>query len=978
MDPMTSPRLVRIAAQPAEAAKKLLRRISCELDFARSFATLGGDAAWPALIEHATAVIDGCAGDVAAAVAEAEAILAPIGVAAKAYTIHCVGHGHIDMNWMWSWQETVATTHDTFQSVLQLMREYPALTYSQSQASVYALMEKYHPELFEEIKARIAEGRWEVTAVHWVEGDKNLASGESIARHLLYTRQYTKEKFGLDAAELPLDWEPDTFGHANTIPTILAQGGVKFYYACRLGGGFDHAVTGEFPRPKLFWWQGPDGSRVLVNKESTWYNSYVNIGDNIALPAVEFFKDTQLTDWLNVYGIGNHGGGPTRVEIEYLQETVTWPIYPSVTFGTAKGWYEKVAASDLSHLPVLDHELNYEFTGCYTTQTLITQANRFGENYCIEAETLAAITGRDSRALLREAWINILFNQFHDILPGSGVRQTREHAMALFQETGAMTGAIKREAGKALVSGLNTAALLPPAPSSQEPWEEGEPAGTESPSSQPSSQGWEEGWGGGKRGGHPFASGAGAGIGAMESGISKSAGGGSVRPYVVYNPCAWPRTEAVTVRLYDTSFEPGRIVARDEHGDNHPTFFLTRGDDWGHSYIDVLFFAQNVPALGYKTYALCEGRATVEVPQVKALPRDVFETPFGMLRFDRYKGGLVEVHHQESGITFLEGDFESLGEWELTKEQPRGMTAWVLGGALESQSVAVSGHHVHGVARNRGTSYPSGSSMAYVVHQSLKVPGTKSTIKVQYLVHGFAPRVDVTAEIDWREIGDSERGIPGLRVHFPFDGYEGLPIRFETPFGSVVREDSDGEEVPGLRYTHVPLDSGGFTLLNDSKYGFMVEGGNLAMRMIRSSFDPDHAPEVCKHTIRYAMVFHDTAVDASDLTRMGAAFNHPLIAFPAGVHEGNGPLSKSFASVETPNVLLTSLKKAEDGNGVIVRLVEYDGQDCEATVILAEGFGKTATVTDLMENPSVGAASFDGTTLRVKIRANSLVSVRLQ
>lgn len=942
MDPMTSPRLLRVAAQPVDATKALLRRISCELDFARAFASLVGNAEWLGLIDHATALIDGCTGEVAAAVDEAEAVLAPIGVAAKAYTIHCVGHGHIDMNWMWSWQETVATTHDTFLSVLQLMREYPSLTYSQSQASVYALMEKYHPELFAEIQQRIAEGRWEVTAVHWVEGDKNLASGESLARHLLYTRQYTKEKFGLDAADLPLDWEPDTFGHANTIPTILAQGGVKFYYACRLGGGFDHAVTGEFPRPKLFWWQGPDGSRVLVNKESTWYNSYVNIGDNIALPAVEFFRDTQLTDWLNVYGIGNHGGGPTRVEIEYLQETATWPIYPSVVFGTAKGWYERVAAGDLSHLSVLDHELNYEFTGCYTTQTLITQANRFGENYCVEAETLAAITGRDSRGLLREAWINILFNQFHDILPGSGVRQTREHAMALFQETGAITGAIKREAGKALASGLNTAIFAPGAATLGE-----------------------------------FGSGAGAGIGAMESGLSKSAGGGSVRPYVVYNPCAWPRTEAVTVRLYDTGFEPGRIVARDEHGNHHPTFFLTRGDDWGHSYIDVLFFAQNVPATGYKTYALCEGKVTVEVPQVKALPRDVFETPFGMLRFDRYKGGLVEVHHQESGITFLEGDFESLGEWELTREQPRGMTAWVLGGSVESQAVTVSGHHVHGVTRNRGTSYPSGTSMAYVVHQSLKVPGTKSTIKVQYLIHGFAPRVDVTAEIDWREIGDPERGIPGLRVHFPFDGYEGLPIRFETPFGSVVREDSDGEEVPGLRYTHVPLDEGGFTLLNDSKYGFMVEGGNLAMRVIRSSYDPDHAPEVCKHTIRYSMVFHDRAVDASDLTRMGAAFNHPLIAFPAGVQEGTGPLSKSFASVETPSVVLTSLKKAEDGNGVILRLVEYDGQDTEAVVTLAEGFGTRASLTDLMESPVEGRVDFDGKTLRVPIRASSFVSVRV-
>lgn len=949
MNPLTTTRLVRAAAQPAEDAKKLLRRIACELDFARAFTEWRGNPDWPGLIERATAIIEGCTGDVAAAVSQAEALLAPIGAVAKGYTIHCVGHGHIDMNWMWSWQETVATTHDTFQSVLQLMEEYPQLTYSQSQASVYALMEKYHPELFEEIKARIKEGRWEVTAVHWVEGEKNLASGEALARHLLYTRRYTKEKFGLDAEDLPLDWEPDTFGHANTIPTILAQGGVKFYYACRLGGGFDHAVSGAFPRPKLFWWQGPDGSRLLVNKESTWYNSYVNIGDNIALPAVEFFKETKLTDWMNVFGIGNHGGGPTRVEVEYLQETATWPIYPTVVFGTAKGWYETVAATDLSHLPVLDHELNYEFTGCYTTQTLITQANRFGENYCIEAETLAAITGRDSCALLRDAWLGILFNQFHDILPGSGVRQTREHAMGLFQETGAITGAIKREAGKALAKNLPTDRLVFPSD-------------------------------GGQGVGNAFASGAGAGIGAMESGLSKSAGGGSVRPYVVYNPCAWERTEAVTIRLYDTDFDPAKIVARDEDGRSHPTVFLGRGDDWGHSYLDVLFFAQAVPATGYKTFALCEGRVDVDVPQVKALPRDVFETPFGMLRFDRYKGGIVEVHHKESGITFLEGGYDTLGEWELTNEQPRGMTAWVLGGVQDYKTFGTAGHHIHGVQRNRGTSYPSGTSPAYVVHQSFKVPGTKSTIKVQYLIHGFAPRVDVTAEIDWRELGDAERGIPGLRVHFPFDGYDSYALRCETPFGSVVREEIEGEELPSLRYVHAHFDEGqgGFTLLNDSKYGFSVQGGNIAMRVIRSSFDPDHAPEVCKHTIRYSLVFHDTEVAPSELTQLGAAFNHPFLAFPAPVQPGTEPLSKSFVAVETPSVVLTSFKKAEDGAGYVLRLVEYDGNDTEATVTLNGSFGTRASLTDLMERPVAGEVTFDGTTLRVPIRAHSLVSVRVR
>src|SRR5579871_480539 len=323
--------LAALAERPGEEARAWLRRAELQLEFARAFAAALPEretAGWSERIGKAQAQLEtldagrGLEGLIAA-VRAAEAEMEPIGRAAKQYKIHCVGHGHIDMNWMWSWPETVATTHDTFASVLRLMEQYPELTYSQSQASVYALTERYYPAMFEEIRRRVREGRWEVTAAHWVEGDKNLASGESICRHLLYARAYFAEKFGLQPEDVPVDWEPDTFGHAITVPTILAQGAVKYYYSCRQGGGFDHVRIGD-ARPPLFYWQAPDGSRVLVNRESTWYNSYVNIGDNIALPMVNFVKETGLTDWLNIYGLGNHGGGPTRTEIDYLLSLREW------------------------------------------------------------------------------------------------------------------------------------------------------------------------------------------------------------------------------------------------------------------------------------------------------------------------------------------------------------------------------------------------------------------------------------------------------------------------------------------------------------------------------------------------------------------------------------------------------------------------------------------------------------------------------
>jgi alpha-mannosidase len=390
---MSADSRIRRALSPLPEIDRLLRRIRCQIAFGRAI----DDGRFAAALEKAESLIDQSdrsdrsdpIGALKKAVANAENELTKVAQEAKTFTVHCVGHGHIDMNWMWSWPETCSMTHDTFASVLSLMEQYPDLTYSQSQASVYALVEKHHPAMFEQIKQRVKEGRWEVAAVHWVEGDKNLASGEALAHHLLYTRQYFQEKFGLSPEDCQLDWEPDTFGHCNTLPGILKQGGVKYYYCCRPGGGQEHLRVGE-ERPPLFWWESPDGSRVLVNKETTWYNSYVEIGDNFALPAAAFWKKTGIKDWLNVFGIGNHGGGPTRDEIDYFIESRDWPCWPNVVFGTAQGWFRKIEPH-CADLPVLDHELNYEFTGCYTSQSAIKKANRYGENYCLEAETLDAL-----------------------------------------------------------------------------------------------------------------------------------------------------------------------------------------------------------------------------------------------------------------------------------------------------------------------------------------------------------------------------------------------------------------------------------------------------------------------------------------------------------------------------------------------------------------------------------------------------------
>lgn len=167
------------------------------------------------------------------------------------------------MNWMWSFNETVSIVLATFRSILNIMDQYPEFCFSQSQASVYKIVEEYDPELMERIKARIAEGRWEVTASAWVETDKNMPSGESLLRHIQYTREYLSRVWGVK--DFDLDFSPDTFGHSANVPEIDQFGGVKYFYHCR----------GNARRDVLYRYQAPSGKEVLTYREPNWYNGAI-------------------------------------------------------------------------------------------------------------------------------------------------------------------------------------------------------------------------------------------------------------------------------------------------------------------------------------------------------------------------------------------------------------------------------------------------------------------------------------------------------------------------------------------------------------------------------------------------------------------------------------------------------------------------------------------------------------------------------
>ncbi|MBR6921843.1 MAG: alpha-mannosidase, partial [Clostridia bacterium] len=280
-----------------------------------------------------------------AASKKAEELLMVLQPEAKKYTELFISHAHIDMNWMWGYNETASLTVDTFRTVLELMKEFPDMTFGQSQASTYEIIDKFCPEMLSEIKERIKEGRWEVTAAEWVEPDKNMPDGESLTRQLLQSRKYLSKLLDIPAESLNIDFVPDTFGHNVNVPEVLSDMGVKYMYHCRGHEG-----------PCVYRYASPSGKSVLVYREYAWYNGDIAPFKFEIVP--RFCENEKVNTYLCVFGIGDHGGGPSRRDIERIEEYKTWPLTPVIRFGTFKEYFEILEKSGLE-FPVYDTERNF-------------------------------------------------------------------------------------------------------------------------------------------------------------------------------------------------------------------------------------------------------------------------------------------------------------------------------------------------------------------------------------------------------------------------------------------------------------------------------------------------------------------------------------------------------------------------------------------------------------------------------------------
>ena len=950
--------LLKAAAAASAQCQHHLERIIAECEYAEGLCALHPDRAdaWRPLVAKAEALVRGVVDkghleQLRAAVHEAESVLTPLGETAKSHVVYGVGHGHIDMNWMWSWPETVAVTHDTFSTVLRLMEEYPEFHFSQSQASVYEIVERYNPALLERIRARVQEGRWEVTASHWVENDANMAGGESLCRHVLYTRQYMEALFGLKPEDVAINWAPDTFGHAATIPTYLSRAGIRRYYCCRPG------QAGP-PRPPVFWWEAPDGSRVLVCYERGSYNGKM-VPAVLVDKVLAFARETGFPGVMHVYGVGDHGGGPTRRDLLAARDMVTWPIFPRLELSTTRPFYEMLEA-DGGRLPVFSNELNFQFTGCYTTQSQIKKANAHADHLLAAAEAAAvaawAALGRPYPAAeLRKAWRDTIFSHFHDILPGSGIHDTRTYCHAMFQDTAAATGMIQTLSLRELAAAVDT---------SDTP-EVCEPA-------LPASQ---------------LRSALGAGVGFESAGgavsHSEQSAGDGPRPILVFNPSAFERRETVVATIWDNDparhvgpqrrmanlFQDRSFAVRTPGGAILPAQIVETGGYWGHQYGRYAFPVE-VGSLGYAVYTLFEREMDAGEPAVRTFGRFGMENERLRVEIDPVSGGIRELVDRASGLNLVD-PARPAALLDFFVERPHGMSAWNQAEGGRSEGLEV-------VAIRRTAQGP------YLTAVAVDLRLRESTFTVTFELRAAEGCLHLKIDGNWLEHGSPERGVPVLRLNIPL-ALAGAKGTYEIPFGAIERpECTHGEEVPALRWARIDGKVGkttsGCLLLNDCKHGHSLDGNALRLTLIRSAYEPDPLPEIGGHRIRLALAPFAGTMTAAEATRRAVVLNQALRLVGTDIHAGDLPTTASFLRVAPESVVLSGIKQAEDGHGLILRLYETAGAPATAELRFdTERFGAVAAATevDLMERPlAASTAESTGATVRVRVPALGIASVR--
>jgi alpha-mannosidase len=834
----------------------------------------------------------------------------------KTMTWHLTGNSHIDAAWLWPWTETVDVVKRTFGTALQLMYEYPQYTYTQSAAAYNEWMADKYPDLNDQIKQRIKEGRWEVVGGMWVEPDLNLPDGESLVRQLLVGKRWYQQNYGVDVR---IGWNPDSFGYTWQLPQIYKKSGVDYFVTQKMTWN----DTNQLPF-KLFWWESPDGSKVLTYFPHDYANDNLSPVRLSADTAQARERAPGMTDMMDLYGIGDHGGGPTRAMLDegfHWADPSTPPkVVPKMQFGIAQTYFSTVEKEVAPESPTWDYqsiakgytpppavpgkiaiptwksELYFEYhRGVMTTQANHKRNMRDSSEEVLNAEKWSSLAWLDGAKYhgdeLTEDWKKVLFNQFHDLAAGSGIGIIYKDAQKDYDWVRMSTSEISSNALKTVDERIDTN---------------------------------------------------GAGI-----------------PVIVYNPLGWARSGEVRVQVQGEKPITSATGAQIIETTTDPTTGVSK----------VRLHVLHVPALGYKIVRLGSGKSARETGESEVEAKDSGNSV--SLESDKIR---VTVDKQTGCITSLfdkKDNFESLAsgscgnQLQFFRDNPKEYDAWNIDpGTLDVPPVTI--EHADSVELLK--------SAEPAVRVSYHWQGSKFVQTLSLSADGDF--VDVDNKIDWHESHILLKAALPLAASGPFATYE-------IPYGTIERPTTRNNswekaqfEVPAQRWADLGDAQHGVSFLNDSKFGYDAAGNVLRLTLLRSPKWPDPDADMGHHHFHYALYPHAGTWKDALTVRRGWEYNYPLRAVVTMAHGGSLPAEHSFASAEPEDVVLTAVKKAEDADGLIFRVYEWAGKAGTVTFHVPAG-ATGATVTNLMEKPEGSPLTVEGDAVKAPIKPYEILTIQV-
>ena len=769
---------------------------------------------------------------------------------ASKYNMIMIGHGHIDPVWLWRWQEGVAVVHSTFRSALDRMKENPDMCFTASSAQFYQWVADNDPDMLKEIRQRVDEGRWNIVGGWWVEPDVNVPCGESLVRQGLYGQLTFQRLFNKRAK---VAFNPDSFGHPGTLPQIIAKQGMDNYCFMR-PAAHEKTIPAD-----LFWWEAPDGTRVMTYRIQ---NSYGDGGDSVRRNMDAILKiapQQPMNTFMAFYGVGDHGGGPTKENLKSIEEIRKDKNAPHVTYGGLDTYFEKMRANTALSLPNVKDDLQHHSVGCYTAEGILKKGNSLAEEALMKAEKLCTIgqyawKAAYPKADFTTAWQKLLFMQFHDSMAGTALVShykmdvTEAHGFAISTAHDAEALAIQK----------------------------------------------------------------------LEWHIPTT--DKEAQYMVVFNPHAW---EVKADIHYDLSWneKPENSSVVDSNGKALPHQWVLGESQCGDR--KGLVFEATLPPMGYEQFRVIKGTPFNPNSPVKA-ESSTLENEFYKITFAT--DGTIGIFDK------------SIGK-ELFPDGKGGCRAIVINDTSDTWSHDIKSYEDEvGAFGNASMKVLENGPLRAV----MRVISTyeKSTLTIDWCLYTGSKHIDADVTLDWHE------HLKILKFSFPAN-IDSPVSTYEVPYGFIQRE-ANGYENPGQHWIDitgsVASAAYGLAVINDSKYGYDVKGNDMRVSVARSAVYAQHNPAKLYpdkeyiwqdqgiQSFRMAVVPHKGSWQDANIPRISEEFLSQPVTLYQGIHQGHLPLKASFLSIDVPNVNISSIKKAEEGDDIIIRLVETCGKMTDASV----------------------------------------------